>query len=186
MRTVTKTIYTFDELSDDAKERAREWYRSCGDTWGWQSEWWNSAKEFSRIAPIKIREADYERGHVSIEWTGPNYALRFDHSDNIAELTGLRAWKWLSNNGWFDWARKNSAGECTMTGYCGDCSFSDALEPYERNPRAVPDLKQVFYEMAQAWVFAARRDMEHSYSDEAVDESIIANEYEFDSEGNPA
>lgn len=29
-RTKAVTVYQFDELSDRAKERAREWYRSCG------------------------------------------------------------------------------------------------------------------------------------------------------------
>ncbi len=27
IETTTRTLYTFDELSDSAKERAREWYR---------------------------------------------------------------------------------------------------------------------------------------------------------------
>ena len=31
-RTKTITLYTFDELSDKAKERARDWYRSCRDS----------------------------------------------------------------------------------------------------------------------------------------------------------
>jgi hypothetical protein len=30
-KTETKTLYTFDELSDDAKERARDWYRESMD-----------------------------------------------------------------------------------------------------------------------------------------------------------
>jgi hypothetical protein len=29
--TITKELFNFDELSDAAKERARDWYRSCID-----------------------------------------------------------------------------------------------------------------------------------------------------------
>ena len=32
MQTIETTVYEYDELSDAAKEKAREWYASCGDT----------------------------------------------------------------------------------------------------------------------------------------------------------
>lgn len=174
-KTITKTLYQFDELSDDAKERARIWYTGDGEAWAWQSEWWNSAQAFAAIAPIDIREADYYRRHVNIRWTG---------DDAVAELSGVRAWKWLQNNDWFAWAARNKAGECTMTGYCGDCPFGDAIDGYARTPAAVPELKQVFYEAAQAWVNEAANDCEYAYSNESVDEMLSANKYWFDNEGN--
>jgi hypothetical protein len=31
-RTITQTVYSFDELDDSAKERARDWYRGCLDS----------------------------------------------------------------------------------------------------------------------------------------------------------
>lgn len=170
--TITVTVYQFDELSDSAKERAREWYRSTGDTWDWQAEWWQSAQAFSAIAPIDIRAAYYDRRHVEYRWTG---------DDDVGALEGLRAWKWLQNN---DWAARNKRGDCTMTGYCSDAPFGDAINSYVRTPSRVPELRQVFYEAAQAWVNDAADDYEYSYSDESVDENIRINEYEFDSEGN--
>jgi hypothetical protein len=173
-RTIEITAYRFDELSDRAKERARDWYRE-GDTWGWSDEYWQSARAFAAIAPMDIWEADYSRGDVSVRWAG---------DDEVAELTGLRAWKWLANNGWFDLAAKNIQGDCTLTGFCGDCDLFDPIAQYAKNPLRVPELEQVFRECYYSWVHAARADMEHSYSDESVDESIRINEYEFDAEGN--
>lgn len=35
MRTITTTIYTYNELSDKTKERAREWYREGGLEYNW-------------------------------------------------------------------------------------------------------------------------------------------------------
>lgn len=176
-RTIETTVYQFDELSERAKERARDWYRS-GVCWSWSEEWWDSAQAFSQIAPIKITEADYNRAHVSYRWTG---------DDDVANLEGVRAWKWLHNNGWFEWAAREKTGACTLTGYCGDAPFADPLiDDYLHHPARVPDLKQVFYEMAQSWVREAQSDMEYCYSDESVDENIRANEYEFTEQGDRA
>lgn len=177
IETITRTLYQFDELSESAKERARVWYRE-GDCWPWGDEWWESAKAFSGIAPIEITEADYSRGAVSYRWTG---------DDEVAELEGVRAWKWLQNNGWFAWAAKEKPGACSMTGYCGDAPFADPLiDSYLKHPRRVPSLKQVFYEMAQSWVSAARDDLEDSQSDDAADENMRINEYEFTEAGDIA
>ncbi len=175
-------VYSFDELSESAKETAREWFRES-DCWGWSEEWWQSAQAFSRIAPIDITKADYSRRDVAIRWNGISYVNRFDHDDSIRELSGFRAWKWLNNNGWFEWAAKESQGAYSMTGYCGDAPFGDALMAYAINPARVPTIEQVFYECAQEWVNQAADDMEYSYSDEAIDESIRINEYEFTADG---
>lgn len=175
MRTITIELYQFDELSDDAKERARAWWLSTGDYWD-SSDWWNSAQAFAAIAPVRIDSADYDRAQVDCKWTG----------DDVRELSGLRAWKWLQNNGWFDWAAKNKAGDCTMTGFCGDCGFGAAIHEYARKPLSVPDLEQVFYEAAQAWVKEAQSDYEGASEDEYVDDMLRANEYEFDIDGNHA
>lgn len=170
MRTKTIEIYAFHELSDAAKDAARDKLREWPDLWAWGEDCWKSAKAFSEIAPLEITEADYYRAQVSVRWKW---------GTELAEMSGLRAWKWLENNGWFKWARANKQGDCTMTGYCADCDFADPIIDYERKPRHVPALSQLFYECAQSWVYAARRDMEYCYSDAAIDELIECNEWEF-------
>ena len=184
--TVTRILYQFDELSESAKETARNWWRNSGDCWSWASEWIASLQAFERIAPIKVRSWDVDRADISVEWVGPHYALRYDHSDAIGELSGVRAYKWLHNNGWLDLAKRNVDGDCTLTGYCGDYPLFDPIAQYAKNPARIPELSQLFYECAQSWVYAAREDMEYSYSDESIDENIRCNEYEFDESGNIA
>ena len=185
--TVEKTLYHFDELSDDAKETARDWFRSCRDVWSWLEEWWQSAQAFCDIAPVTLQSADYDRGHVD---------ARFDEIAEIAELSGVRAWKWLTNNGaytkingkcvfmsWFELAKENAKGSCTLTGYCGDCPLFDPIAKLADSPSRVPDLESLFLECLQDWVFAARSDYESAYEDQQIDENIIANEYTFNAEG---
>ena len=174
MRTETIEVFTFDELSESAKEVARNWYRS-GEVWHWGGEWWNSAVAFSAIAPIDIRGVDWDRADPDMRWSG---------DDDLRELSGVRAWKWLQNNGWFDLAAKNVMGDCTLTGYCGDCDFFDPIEKHRRHPAGVPDLETLFRDCVYSWAFAGRRDMEWCYSDECVDETIRCNEYEFTASGD--
>lgn len=174
MRTETITIYQFNELGDKAKTRAIVDYFYRGDVWSWQDEWWSSAVAFCEIAPVHIREADYDRAYVSCSWTG---------NEDVAELYGVRAWKWLHNNGWFDLARKNAQGDCTLTGYCGDCPLFDPIAAIEATPSKVPELSQLFYECLQSWVHEARQDMEYCYSDEAAKEYLENSHLEFEEDG---
>jgi hypothetical protein len=175
MRTEAIDVFTFDELSDTAKDRARDWYRQGASEWQWASEWWDSAVAFSAIAPMEIRSIYWDRADPDMRWSG---------DDALRELSGVRAWKWLHNNGWFERAQKNVMGDCTLTGYCGDCSFFDPIEKYRRDPAGVPDLETLFRDCVYSWAFDARRDMEYAYSDEAVDETIRCNEYEFEATGD--
>jgi hypothetical protein len=174
MRTETIKIYNFNELSDKAKSKAIMDYLYRGAAWLWQDEWWQSAVAFCEIAPIDIREADYDRAHVSYSWTG---------DDDVADLSGVRAWKWLQNNGWFDLARKNAKGGCTLTGYCGDCPLFDPIAAVERSPSKVPELSRLFYECLQSWVYEARSDMEYCYSDDAASEYFENSCLEFQDDG---
>lgn len=170
----TIEVYSVQELSEAARERAREHFRATAD-WPWLHEWWQSGQEFSKIAPIEIQTADFERGQVFARWQG---------DEQVKQLSGLRAWKWLYNNGWFALAKRNAQGDCTLTGYCGDCPLFDPIAVLEQKPLEVPTLEQLFYECVQAWVHEGRRDLEHNYSDEGVDETLEANDCRFTAEGN--
>jgi len=174
MKTATIEIFTFEELSESAKEAARNAWRYDAD-WAWADDWWHSVQEFSKIAPIKVTSVDYVRAEFEGGWD--------IYPTAAEELSGLRAWKWLQNNGWFDLANKNAMGECTLTGFCGDCDLFDPIEKYARDPLNVPPLIDLFSDCIYSWVFAARRDYEHSQSDEYIDECLIENGYEFTADG---
>lgn len=176
-RTITKTIevFTFDELGDTAKDNAlTEWlYR--GNYWHWQDEWIASATAFSKIAPVDYTGADFDHAIVDCQWTS---------DDDVSELSGLRAWKWLKNNGWFELAEKNASGDCTLTGYCGDCPLFDPIHTLRNGPANVPELGQLFYECLQSWVQDARRDLEYAQSEESFAETSEANQWEFTANGD--
>lgn len=175
-RTITKTIevFTFDELDDTAKDNALTEWLYLGDYWHSQDEWTDSAEAFSKIAPVDYTGADFDYGTVDYVWAG---------DVDIAELEGLRAWKWLKNNGWFDLAEKNASGGCTLTGYCGDCPLFDPIHALRNDPNRVPHLEQLFYECLQSWVQEARSDLEYAQSEESFSETCEANQWEFTANG---
>ena len=183
--TQTHTVYRYDELEDDAKERAHSAYLNTGGYWPWSYEWWASAwwasaQAFSKIAPMHIIQADIEMGHVDCSWDNDKW---WEYGD-VRHLEGLRAWKWLLNNGWFKWAREEAKGACSMKGYCADAPFGDGIVEYENSPLRTPTLEQVFYEAFQAWVREARGDLEWHQTQEHFEEMAEANDWQFYADGS--
>jgi len=177
MRQETVNIYTFDELSDEAKERARDWYRE-GEDFGWiLKEASDSVKEFNKIAPVIISDADYYRQYVKVKWDYDSYY------DGEEDLEGREAWVWLKKRGWFAIAKENSDGGCTLTGVCYDCPLFDPITEVAKTPQKVPSLMDLFRECAERWMDMVVEDIEHQSSDESIDENIWANGYEFYGDG---
>lgn len=78
MRKEEINIYKFLELSDEAKNKARDWYRnaSSGD------QWWESVYDDAKAIGCKITQFDIDRG---------NYCkLNFVHSASHVAQTILK------------------------------------------------------------------------------------------------
>ena len=174
-RTITTEVYSFEELTDDAKERAHIDYVASGDSFPWGDEWQDSLSAFCDIAPVEWSRFDVTAYYIDCR-------AAFYEAD-AADLSGVRAWKWLHNNGWFDLAKRNAEGACTLTGYCGDCPLFDPIHRHAATPSKVPDLEQVFYECLQSWVYACRADQEHCESLDYFAELCEGNEWEFSEHG---
>lgn len=154
MRTIEKTIYTFDELSESAKNRAREWMR-VGLEYPWYSEAVDSLRAFCDEFGVEVLDyslGDY-RGFVKTNVSNANF----------------RGFK-LSK---FD-------REAMPTGYCFDSSlrytFADEFKKYG-------DALNAFKNALNVFTVEVERDVEFYFSDESIDESIEANGHEFDEFG---
>jgi hypothetical protein len=157
MKTIEQTIYTFEELNDEAKECAREWYRSSLE-YPWWAEVQSSLREFCDEFGISV--LDYSIG-------GRGAFIRTD-----AENSNFRKRK-LSQ---FD-------REAMPTGFCFDCplryTFADEW-------KKTGDALESFKSALDAFLREVENDVNYQYSDEAVDESIEANGHEFDEKGHLA
>lgn len=91
MKTKTINVYTFDELSEEAKQKAIDNYRNSGMDYFWGNDNEKTLNEFAGIFPITINNWQYGgcRGDI-------NFHMTCD--DEIIELKGIRLLKYLYNN----------------------------------------------------------------------------------------
>ena len=196
--TITKNIYRFDELSDEAKEKVFEYFRTS-DILFWQSE---------SESTVKAIADKFGWTYSCYSFDGIRYTVEYDIDDEDASmLSGKRAFAYIQNNfidrakeaktywlnhvlycdGRKNWTRKSKISftidNCPFTGYCMDCCFSEAWKEYKKNfckNSTVQDfLDLVAEKLSKDWT----SDNEYQLSDEGLTEMIEANDYEFLEDG---
>ncbi len=151
------TVYQFDELSDKAKECAREWYRNGALDY----EWWEIRIDAAQVG-LKITTFDLGRAQ-SID----------------GELT-MSAMESISN---------------IITTHGEDCNTHKLASRYypqflaldiedEETAQALEE--EYTRELKEEYWRILNEELEYQLSDECVDESILANEYEFLENGQRA
>lgn len=155
METVQISVYTFDELSDEAKETARDWYRQDCDYF-WCDESLDSIKTFCDhfgVSLGRISVGAYENIDYDVQCSNVNFRgrkLRDFNRDYMPTGFGLDCDLWMT--------------------------FYDVFKATGDAKRAFDD---ALYEGFKSW----RTDLEWQLSDECVDENIICNEYRFTANG---
>lgn len=166
MRTEEVKVFKFSELSDEAKTNAIEHARNNG--WygdAWEAEWRRSLDKASDALGFKVN-------NWSVGGRGTFCSIELDES--IGELSGVRAWKWLQNNGVLDAIKEHGP----FTGYCGDESLLGPLRDFIRMPDS-QTLEDIYQDCVSSWAHAWERDMEWQQSDEYIAEDLEANVHEF-------
>lgn len=182
MKTIEIKVYEFSELSEKAKEKAKE-----KESFGYYNPWENEITESMRLAKGIYDEI------------------------NRSELAGLRLYKWIVNNilpdltaqkkyyiasgvkhSYFSAKRRTYAGEKTrfskiikdvdalhLTGVCFDCDFLKPMFDFLRNP--VGDLSHVdvYYICGQI----VEKERESFFMDEYFSEHCDANDCYFYEDG---
>ena len=195
MSTIIKTeVFLFDELADEAKERAREWYRDGALDY----EWWDGVYDTAKTAGACLG-IDVDAIYFSGFWSqgdgacftgtyryrkGWRAALRAEFSgDAYARLTTIgEALQAVQKPAFY-----KLAASVRHTGRGSD-EYSTAIH---EDTRDVPDGLPV-YEISlkdalrdfMRWIYR-QLEAEHDWlmADEQVDESIRANEYTFTVDG---
>ena len=193
MRTEALHIYTYEELSDEAKAKARDWYRKNDD---------NEYSEFviddaKEVAALMGWEID------KIYWSGFSYQgdgacfegiMRYNKGcaklvkayTNDAELNRIaKAWQSLQRRNFYALeASVKHRGHyyhemCTVF----DCEDTRSNYGWMQNPEAEDDIKEIARDFMR-WIYKRlEAEYEYSVSDEVVAENIIANGYEFTEDG---
>jgi hypothetical protein len=155
MRQQTIALYTFDELSDTAKENAREWYRNGAD-YPWIDDAMKSIYEFCDHFGVCIK--DYSIGGYSCPY--------IDTDATNAHFRGLKL--------------KSINRDSMPTGYCLDCDlWNFFFDEFKRTGSALKAFNDSLHNAA----LQVAKDMEWHQSDECIDEMLTINEYEFTENG---
>jgi hypothetical protein len=210
MRTIEKNIYSFNELTEEAKAKAIDNHRIF-------------IYENEHFLAYDIRSLfDVIGGQFNCNWDSFDVAnndinVTYSFSDNISELSGIRALKWLENNffpfvekpkflkcfngkkeKWPYRYRKYGKGingiytllystifvgiDCPFTGFCYDYDFIRPFIEFRKKPNDTT-IQELFESGFYSVIKSANAEYEHSLSDEAIIDTILANEYEFYEDG---
>lgn len=176
MRTISTTLYHYNELSPEAQERARDNFRwNCmdphfGDLWYESNE--------SRKLFLDEFNAEFMRGSYGSENVHINRAYNW-YGNEISELSYVRLWKYLHANH-ADCISK--IGHCQFTGICWDETLLDGIAEFMRKPYST-DFESLLYSCCEDLRIAVENEIDYQNSDEQIIESIIANGYEFTCQG---
>lgn len=175
MREITVRLYQFDELSEEAKEKALEEMRSISVN----HEWWEFTYEDAKAIGLKITGFDLDRNrHAKGEL--------LESATKVADLI-------IKNHGkdcnthklaiqfWADWdalVEKHSDGvNTTVVAEENEYDFDGEADELE---------KEFESNLLERYSWMLQQEYEYLTSDEAVAETIRANEYEFTEEGKRA
>jgi hypothetical protein len=210
-RGIVTTVYKFEELSDTAKEKAREWWREGALDHEWWEHIYDDAARMGEIIGINIdnetsgRARAGGRPRINFE-TNPDGA-RFEGSyryrkgsvaaikkeapqdkdlHEIAEALARVQKKYfydLEASIRYGRGHDEHPSNTFITVEPGSWGLDRGMQVSEADDEEIQDILRDF----MYWISRQlSREAEWILSDEQVDESIIANEYEFTEDGERA
>lgn len=208
----TIEVYQFDDLDENAKETARDWYRDGALDYEWFETTLSDAADIAATFGLDVRrrsaqlvsgetrktESIYFRGFSS-QGDGACFEGSYKYKKGalaaikaecpqdkelhriVADLQAIQRRRFYSLG-----ANTKQQGHYMHEG----CMVVDVWQDTDRAETMTDEDEDGIAECLRdfaRWIYR-RLEEEHDYllSDEAVDESIRANEYEFDEDGNAA
>ncbi len=149
---MTRKVYNFADLSDEAKEKAREWYKENDDM-----PFLRDVVHESILSELK------KRGYEVDDDVQVNFSLSYCQGDGVC-FSGMVEMDAM-------WYEIRSDGSSYIT---------EVVD--ESEDESTPVLNEM-REVAKIAEKAGYAEIEYQNSDEAVDETMEANEYTFTSDG---
>lgn len=198
MRTITTKVYKYSELSEEAKEKARDWYRNAtADDSFWSEAVLDDAATIGGLLGIDFKDF---RGKPAIYFTGfcsqgdgacfegnwhysPGCVKAVkDHAPKDTEIRRIALE--LSRN-----ARKVfyavSASVRHVGCYYHENSVSIDVEAEKGDVSQIENAIEEALRDFMRWIYKQlKTEWDYQNSDEQVGETLEANEYEFDEDGN--
>lgn len=179
MRIIETKVYTFNELSDEAKQHAIE---SLYDL-NVDHEWWENVYEDAENVGLKIEGFDLGRrqeceGHFIQDALGVADAILREHGEQCE--TYKTAAKYVED--YWQLYCQEDADQLCMPGELRDWDFITYAE--YGAPEDLEDLNKEFLRsLLEDYRIMLQKEYEYLTSEEAIIETIEANEYEFTEKG---
>ena len=208
-RVIEKTVFKFDELSNDAKGKARDWCR------GWIADDWNPLDDNEWLtetaALLGINIGCGRGGGLGINYSVGSYddfvvfkgswTYRPEAVDEIAkerptdaELLRIanelqRAWVATAMAGGTELTASMTTRSTGRSGETMDIEVESDVADEDGFTVAIPNFAaetvgECMTDFAHWMLGSFQSHLEWLNSDECIDETIEANEYEFDEDGN--
>lgn len=209
-RVLEKTVFKFDELSDAAKEKAREWYRraSEGDNFFSESVIEDAATVAALMGidlhqrPVKLMSGA-TRYEPAVYWSGfwsqgdgASFEASYSHKRGALKAVKKYAPKDAElhriarelQDAQKRYAYKLNANVSQSGRYYHSHTMRFDIEhdsdSYRELDAGVVDAMETAFRDFANWVYRQlESDYEYQNSNEQIDETIRANEYEFDVDG---
>lgn len=193
MRTEALHIYTYEELSDEAKAKARDWYRKNDDN-EYSEFVIDDAKEVAALMGWEIDKVYYSGFWSQGDGACFEGIMRYNKGcaklvkayTNDAELNRIaKAWQSLQRRNFYALEASVKHRGHYQHEMCTEFDCGDTRHNYGwlQNPEAEDDIKEIARDFMR-WIYKRlEAEYEYSVSDEVVEENIIANGYEFTADG---
>jgi hypothetical protein len=199
--TLETTVFTFDELSPQAKEKAREWYREGALDYEWYDATYDDAERVAKILGI---EFDHKRGGsapaiyfsgFSSQGDGACFEGSYSYRRGLKKAIRAYAPKDAELHRIADTLqelqRKHSYRLAARVEHRGRYYHSHCteimVEETKRYSTVDADTEDALSELLRDfmdWIYRQlESEAEYLLSDESVDETIRANEYTFTEDG---
>lgn len=196
MRIVTTTVFTFDELDDKAKEKARDWYRTGALDYEWWDCIYEDAKNVAALMGIKIDRIGFSgfasqgdgahvEGHYSYLKGAAKAVAEYVPKDATLARIARELQDIQRRHFYRLEARVKHRGHYQHS-YCTDITVGYSGDEYRDIGDAEEDIKAALRSFMD-WVYRQlEKEYDYLMADEQVDESIRANGYEFEENGSRA
>lgn len=174
MRTIERAVYKYDELSDDAKEYARQKFNES-EPYHWGDDAIESIEALARHFSGSVK--DYE-----LDWLEPGRCSGFTFS--MPDMPAKEIKERLAQLGSYNKRTGKGHGDCKLTGVFTDEECIDGFRSAWRGGER--DLSNLMHAAGEHLQSACMKDYEYQLSEEAFRETCEANGYEFYENGDMA
>lgn len=170
MRILETKVYKFEELSDEAKEKAvQKWAERY--EYSWDGEMRDSLEAFFKLFGVKCRgwEMVYSGGRSDVRLSVPYDA---------EELKGDALREWVK-----DYVGETLFESCPLTGVCFDETLLEPIRKFVKGTAGEETLKELMEDGFYSLSKEVAEDYEYQAYGEGARESLVVNEYEFTEKG---